>query len=51
MRLLRDTQDFQVGEFKKQLADVTAVPGDPLKHIGTLEHVKFVMQDGVIIRR
>jgi imidazolonepropionase-like amidohydrolase len=33
------------------LADIIAVPGDPLKDISTLNHVSFVMKGGVIYRR
>jgi imidazolonepropionase-like amidohydrolase len=33
-----------------KLADVVAVPGDPLKDIRQTEHVKFVMKEGVIYR-
>ena len=32
-------------------ADIVGVPGDPLKDISTLEHVKFVMKGGVIYRQ
>jgi imidazolonepropionase-like amidohydrolase len=31
-------------------AEVIAVSGDPLKDVGELEHVKFVMQDGVVYK-
>jgi imidazolonepropionase-like amidohydrolase len=31
-------------------AEVIAVAGDPLKDIGELEHVKFVMQDGAVYK-
>jgi imidazolonepropionase-like amidohydrolase len=31
-------------------ADIIAVPGDPLANIDELEHVKFVMKGGVIIK-
>ena len=33
------------------LADVIAVPGDPLKDISTLEKVSFVMKGGVVYRK
>jgi imidazolonepropionase-like amidohydrolase len=32
-------------------ADIVAVPGDPLKEISALEHVKFVMKGGVGYRK
>jgi imidazolonepropionase-like amidohydrolase len=31
-------------------AEVIAVTGDPLKDVGELEHVKFVMQGGVVFK-
>jgi imidazolonepropionase-like amidohydrolase len=31
-------------------AEVIAVSGDPLKDIGELEHVKFIMQDGAVYK-
>jgi imidazolonepropionase-like amidohydrolase len=31
-------------------ADLVAVSGDPLKNVGTLEHVEFVMKGGEVVR-
>jgi imidazolonepropionase-like amidohydrolase len=31
-------------------ADIVAVDGDPLKDVTTLEHVKFVMKGGEVVR-
>jgi imidazolonepropionase-like amidohydrolase len=42
----------QIGELKTgYLADVIAVPGNPLEDISTCEHVSFVMKDGVVLRQ
>jgi imidazolonepropionase-like amidohydrolase len=31
-----------------KLADIIAVPGDPLVDVGVLENVRFVMKNGVV---
>ena len=42
----------QIGALKSSyLADVIAVPGNPLEDIGVLERVAFVMKGGVIYRQ
>jgi imidazolonepropionase-like amidohydrolase len=42
----------QIGELKAgYLADVIAVPGDPLQDITVLEKVSFVMKSGVVYRK
>jgi imidazolonepropionase-like amidohydrolase len=42
----------QIGELKAgYLADVVAVPGNPLEDIGVLGHVEFVMKGGVVHKR
>ena len=48
---LLDIQD-KVGAIEQgKLADIVAVPGDPLKDITLLEKVNFVMKDGVIYKQ
>ncbi len=43
--------DKELGSISKgKLADIIAVPGNPLKNIRQMEHVNFVMKDGKIIR-
>jgi len=42
----------QIGDLKAgYLADVVAVPGNPLEDIGALQHVEFVMKGGVVYKR
>ncbi len=44
-------QSNQIGMLKPgMLADIVAVPGNPLEDMTTLQHVVFVMKDGKIIR-
>lgn len=49
-RILRHESDL--GRVRAgMLADLAAVAGDPTHDIGALEHVVFVMKDGVVYRR
>jgi imidazolonepropionase-like amidohydrolase len=42
----------RIGQLKQgYLADIVAVPGNPLDDISALEHVSFVMKDGAVVRR
>ncbi len=42
----------QIGELKPSYyADIVAVPGNPLDDISVVEHVKFVMKGGVVVRQ
>jgi imidazolonepropionase-like amidohydrolase len=42
----------QIGELKPgYYADIVAVPGNPLDDISVVEHVSFVMKNGVVIRQ
>jgi imidazolonepropionase-like amidohydrolase len=44
--------DGQIGELEAgYLADVVAVPGDPLQDIGALQNVDFVMKGGVVYKK
>jgi len=44
--------DGQIGELKPgYYADIVAVPGNPLEDISVVEHVSFVMKNGVVVRQ
>ena len=44
--------DGQIGSLESgYLADVIAVPGDPLQDIGALQNVSFVMKGGVVYKK
>ena len=46
------SQQDQLGAIEPgKLADIIAVSGDPLTNIGELEHVKFVMKEGVVYKQ
>ncbi len=43
--------ESQIGQLKPGFyADVIAVPGDPLTNIAVLQHVSFVMKNGIVYR-
>ena len=43
--------DDRVGSVEVgKLADIIAVPGDPLRDLSVLENVSFVMLDGSVVR-
>jgi imidazolonepropionase-like amidohydrolase len=45
-------QADQLGSIEKgKLADLVAVPGDPLEDVSGLEKVLFVMKDGIVIKQ
>jgi imidazolonepropionase-like amidohydrolase len=42
----------QIGQLKPGFyADIIAVPGNPLDDISVMEHVRFVMKDGALVRQ
>ena len=44
--------DGQIGSLESgYLADVIAVPGDPLQDIGVLQNVNFVMKGGIVYKK
>jgi imidazolonepropionase-like amidohydrolase len=45
-------QEKTLGRVKQgMLADLIAVPGDPTKDVAAIEHVVFVMKNGVVYKR
>jgi len=45
-------QEKTLGRVKQgMLADLIAVPGDPTKDIVAIEHVAFVMKNGIVYKR
>ena len=43
--------ESQIGQLKPGFyADVVAVPGNPLSDITVVEHVRFVMKGGAVVR-
>src|SRR5262252_5446066 len=50
-RLLNYNWDSQIGSIEKgKFADIIAVSGNPLTDLSELEHVKFVMKGGLVVR-
>jgi imidazolonepropionase-like amidohydrolase len=50
-RVLNYGWSDQVGSIEKgKYADLIAVSGDPLTDVSELQHVKFVMKGGVVVR-
>lgn len=44
--------DKQIGQLKPgYFADIIGVPGDPLADMETVEHVRFVMKNGIVVRK
>ena len=48
--LLSRADGFDVVIAAGAYAEVIAVSGDPLKDVGELEHVRFVMHDGSVFK-
>jgi len=45
-------QSDQIGTIEAgKLADLVAVPGNPLQDITVMEKVSFVMKDGAVVKR
>lgn len=50
-RMLNYDWDKQIGSIEKgKFADIIAVPGDPTADVNEMEHVRFVMKGGVVVR-
>jgi imidazolonepropionase-like amidohydrolase len=50
-RMLNYDWDKEIGSIEKgKFADIIAVPGDPTADVNEMEHVRFVMKGGVVVR-
>ncbi len=49
--MIPEFQSDKIGSISPgHFADIIAVSGDPLKDISVLEHVQFVMKDGIVYK-
>ena len=50
-KMLNYNWETQIGSIEKgKFADIIAVSGNPLQDVTEMEHVKFVMKGGVVVR-